>query len=271
MDAIVARTSCLTHVSEPTIGVLFSGGVDCALIARALDLVLPTYDPIELINVAFEAVDAEGDFDVPDRRSAISCLSELQQLSPTRQFIFNPVDVSLRQSQQVKAEVRALMYPNDTVMDESIAIAFYFCAKHARSKVLFSGLGADEQFGGYVRHHRAFQRSGWEGLAAELAQDKKRLPSRNLGRDDRIISHFGKEVRYPYLDEPFMSATNSLPLNVRMSGGPPGKELLRDVCFGQGLVDTFDLPKRAIQFGSRSSRINKHLGSRPKGHVTLSN
>lgn len=32
-----------------------------------------------------------------------------------------------------------------------------------------------------------------------------RLGQRNLGPDDRVISHCGKKARYPYLDENFLS------------------------------------------------------------------
>jgi len=31
--------------------------------------------------------------------------------------------------------------------------------------------------------------------------DVDRLGERNLGRDDRVIAHWGKEVRFPFLDE----------------------------------------------------------------------
>ena len=37
---------------------------------------------------------------------------------------------------------------------------------HAR--VLISGLGADEQLGGYSRHREAFRHGGWERLISEV-------------------------------------------------------------------------------------------------------
>jgi len=69
------------------------------------------------------------------------------------------------------------------------------------ARILLSGLGADELFAGYSRHATAFTRFGHAGLSAELALDVRRLGSRNLGRDDRVVSHWGREVRYPFLDE----------------------------------------------------------------------
>lgn len=38
-----------------------------------------------------------------------------------------------------------------------------------RSKVYVSGLGADEQLGGYARHRHAFKANGWQGLIDEVS------------------------------------------------------------------------------------------------------
>lgn len=51
----------------------------------------------------------------------------------------------------------------------------------SQAKVLLSGLGADEQLGGYSRHKDQFAASGWEGLIHELQLDLDRISTRNLG------------------------------------------------------------------------------------------
>ena len=43
-------------------------------------------------------------------------------------------------------------------------------------------------------------KGGIEGLHTEMSLDLDRLWHRNMGRDDRAISHNGKEARYPFLD-----------------------------------------------------------------------
>lgn len=119
-----------------------------------------------------------------------------------------------------KKKVVSLIYPHDTEMDLSIAFALYFAARgtgdcyldqaewqpssptvSTSARVLLSGLGADELFGGYSRHEAAFKTRGYSGLIDELHLDVSRIGQRNLGRDDRIMAHWGREVRFPYLDE----------------------------------------------------------------------
>jgi asparagine synthetase B (glutamine-hydrolysing) len=112
-------------------------------------------------------------------------------------------------------------------MDLSIACALYFAARgegmgqltsgveaepySTTARVLLSGLGADELFGGYVRHATAFTRNGYPGLIDELKLDVGRLGKRNLGRDDRVMSHWSREVRFPYLDESLVKWAIELP------------------------------------------------------------
>lgn len=51
----------------PSLGVLFSGGIDCTVLALVADEFVPSEEPIVLLNVAFETPKSMGDFDVPDR------------------------------------------------------------------------------------------------------------------------------------------------------------------------------------------------------------
>ena len=69
---------------------------------------------------------------------------------------------------------------------------------------MFSGLGADEIFGGYARYKTAFVRGGSEEMESEMSMDIDRIWHRNMGRDDRVISSCGKEARFPFLDVDLM-------------------------------------------------------------------
>jgi asparagine synthetase B (glutamine-hydrolysing) len=170
-----------------------------------------------------------------------------------------------------RQEVISLIHPHNTEMDLSIAYALYFAARgqgecyslfeeppHSYStaaRVLLSGLGADELFGGYVRHATAFARNGYAGLAEELKLDVNRLGKRNLGRDDRVLAHWSREVRFPYLDEALVRWAIEIPvwekcdfenrlLELQIE---PGKRILRLLADQLGMTGVAREKKRAVR------------------------
>ena len=54
------------------------------------------------------------------------------------------------------------------------------------TRVLLSGLGADELCGGYARYLTAYRRGGEDAARASMKADVDRIWLRNLGRDDRF-------------------------------------------------------------------------------------
>lgn len=166
-------------------------------------------------------------------------------------------------------QVTSLILPHNTEMDLSIACALYFAARGQGSactagtqqsslsyttpaRVLLSGLGADELFGGYLRHATAFQRQGYRGLVDELKLDVSRLGKRNLGRDDRAMSHWGREIRFPFLDEELVRWAINAPVwekcDFGQPDGPvePGKRVLRLLAIELGMADVATKKKRAV-------------------------
>ncbi|OAL71231.1 asparagine synthetase [Trichophyton violaceum] len=286
--------------TETKVAILFSGGLDCTLVARLAHDVLPMGAPIDLLNVAFEnprvvAAATKGSIsgtsstsvydDCPDRRTGISSFQELKRVCPGREWRFVRIDVPYTETMEHRPRVKHLMAPHNTEMDLSIACALYFASRgegmhHSEysdreagvnyttpARVLLSGLGADEVFAGYSRHAIAFSRHGFRGLVDEVQLDVGRLGKRNLGRDDRVISHWGKEARYPYLDEDFLTWALSRPIWEKCGFGckqaktelepnvEDGKKALRLVAWKLGMKDVAMEKKRAIQFGSRTAKM----------------
>lgn len=96
-------------------------------------------------------------------------------------------------------------------------------------------------------------------MSPQLQLDLARIPTRNLGRDDRIISSHGKESRYPYLALSVVAFLAALPVHVkvdlRLGDGAGDKMLLRAAARQLGLALASGRRKRAMQFGSQSARM----------------
>lgn len=314
------------------VAILFSGGLDCTVLARMTHDLLPFEQHIDLINVAFEnprVVEAARNscesqrqrqrgaqksvqngtvagtaiepplttsFEAcPDRETGRKAFRELQKVCPERLWKFVTVDVPYIETIEHRAKVINLIHPHNTEMDLSIAYALYFASRgqglvssslyprpipySAPARVLLSGLGADELFGGYTRHATAFHRNGFTALLNELELDVNRLGKRNLGRDDRVISHWGREARFPYLDESLVKWAVECPIafkcgfrdrgeeNPENLGIEPGKLVLRLLAYELGLKSVAYEKKRAIQFGARTAKME--IG-RTKGTALIS-
>lgn len=297
-ESVRIRIQGLAHTSHAApVALLFSGGLDCTVLASLVAEHLPPECAIDLINVAFEnprsieaawASGAQAEpgtfphdkYAVPDRLAARRSTDDLRRLFPSRTWNMVEVNVPYSEYEAHAQTVQALMHPSATVMDLSIACALYFAARgegcvdghpyRSPARVLLSGLGADELLGGYARHRQAWRRGGDKALTAELQLDLDRLPTRNLGRDDRVLSSHAREARYPYLARSVRAFLAALPVQAKadMADDLGDKKLLRLLAHQRGLTYAASLPKRAIQFGARSAKMDAQ-GARLKGTAAV--
>jgi asparagine synthetase B (glutamine-hydrolysing) len=266
------RDSC----SHSNIGILFSGGIDSTVIALIADDHVSKDKEIDLLNVSFTGESA------PDRVTARSALEELTHLRPHRKWRLILIDPTKQELADWRSNrIKHLIYPLETVLDDSIGCSIWFAAsgniqiqekETSSARILLHGLGSDEQLAGYSRHRRIFDKKGLIGLEEELKRELDNLHTRNLGRDDRLVSDHGKEVRYPFLEEDVISFLNSIPISIKcdltLPRGEGEKKLLRQLAQRLGLHRVSQFEKRAIQFGTRISKIVNE--GREKGDMKCS-
>lgn len=280
------ETTTAFVVQPAPVAVLFSGGLDCTVLARLSHEILNISEPIDLLNVAFEnprihrrpkdiAPEDYSPYELcPDRVTGRSSYGELQRVCPGRNWRFVAINIRYEEFSANRKEVIDLIHPHNTEMDLSIASALYFAARGSgflsvfdqpptpyttSARVLLSGLGADELFGGYTRHATAFSRRGLAGLLEELNLDIGRLGKRNLGRDDRVLSNWARETRFPFLDEELIQWAVNAPVYERCGFGEqanqslydsellePGKKVLRCLAWKLGMKNVAGEKKRAV-------------------------
>ncbi|XP_067014543.2 asparagine synthetase domain-containing protein 1 [Anabrus simplex] len=280
---------------HPKVGVLFSGGLDSTVIAALTHEFVPSEEPIDLFNVAFEhtrdniqsrktrketggfSVPGADYFNVPDRQTGLQSYEELKRIFPNRRWNFVKIDVGKDELEQYRTKTIAdLIHPLNTILDDSLGCALWFASRKqgvvndelykSPVRILLLGMGADEQLGGYSRHRNLLSSGGWQALSDGLWLDVARLSSRNLGRDDRVLSSHGCQGRFPFLDEEVISYLCSLSPWERcyptpdFPRGTGDKLLLRLAAWSLGLQKAASFPKRAFQFGSRIAN-SKEKGS----------
>ena len=237
VDAVLRTLNCAVRhrVGEKT-GVLFSGGLDSSLVAFLAS---------EYSDVILYTAGAEGSPDLKWARKAADRLG-----LPLREYVFNIDDVR----DAVPRVIFAIEEPNP--MNLAIGIPLYFATGNARDdgvKVLLSGQGADELFGGYAKY---LERP--ELMEVDLGE----LAERNLARDDKIAMLNSVEGRFPFLAPPVVSAALNIPVGLKTENRTR-KAVLRKAAVKAGLPEELAMrEKKAVQYGSHSQKLLEKLAKR---------
>lgn len=217
------------------IGILFSGGIDSSIIAKIA------------INLEAEAklitVGLEGSIDLLRAKKIASLMG-----------------VELDEVLIKKNEVLALFKKVIKIIDEPspikamIGIPIYAAARHAYEaglRVIFTGQGADELFGGYMKYLHE------KDLEKRLIIDLFNIHKVNLERDDHCAMSNSVELRVPYLDRGVINIALKIPINFKIRNNVR-KWILRKVGERIGLPrESVIADKKAIQYGTRVAYILK--------------
>ncbi len=238
------------------VGIVFSGGVDSALIAGAASRAGAT--PVCLV------AGADGSPDVGAARGAAQDMGLELVTAPLSQQ-------GVRES--MPDVLRAVEERNQLHVET--ALPLHFVTKEARRRglrVLLTGQGADELFGGYAWYPAIFEQEGPAAVRERMDGDRDMLHTECLEREDKVSMAHSVELRVPYLDPAVVQAAARVPVEYQLGPGDRmGKRLHRELAESWGLPhDVAWRPKVAAQHGSGSRRLlsaaSRALGPVPAGY-----
>jgi len=218
------------------IGVIFSAGVDSTLIAKIAS---------EFTKVICYTAGLKNSRDIRYARYAAEKLGlkvRIRKLTPEdiERYVPRVIEViENRLFNQLEA-----------------GIPVYAAVEMAREdgvKVILSGQGADELFGGYESYRDVVRREGYEAFRRKQIKHIRNIYRETLERENKIAMALGLEIRYPYLDPEVVRVAMQIDskLKIRSADDTLQKYVHRETARALGIPEELAYrPKDAAQFSS---------------------
>ncbi len=176
-------------MSDVPLGVLLSGGLDSSLISAITKRLLPKGQELHSFSVGLSP-------DAPDMKAAAKVAKFIGTI---HHEIYFSVEEGLK-------ELEKIIWHTETydVTTVRAATPMYFLSKAITErgvKVVMSGEGSDEIFGGYLYFHNA---PSAEEYQKEVIRRVKLLSTADCLRADKSTMAHGLEARVPFLDRDFL-------------------------------------------------------------------
>ncbi len=219
------------------VGIIFSGGIDSLLVAHLAAKLIP-----EVICYTCGVQDSS---DIANARSIAEKLNLKLKVCELRQD----------EVEQLIPEIIEVIEDSNAGQVE-VALPVYGAVRLAHKdgiKVMLTGQGADELFGGYSWYPKLAAKEGYGKLRDHMVQDLLMLHKETLEREDKITMAHSIELREPFLDPGVIRIAlgTDLRLNVNGGGDRFGKRVHREAAHLLGIPrDLAYRVKEAAQHGS---------------------
>ncbi len=226
--------------------VLFSGGVDSSLIAKAVSQ--------KVTDTKLFVAGLEGSHDIIAAQKAAAELG-----LPLEKVVLSESDV-----QRLAIRAMGILKFFDP-MQIGIAVPELACGERISLqgfKVVFSGQGSDEIFCGYTNYAKVLGRSGYNGVEEEIWSSLSSMWSRNFYRDDLIMSSQSLELRLPFMQRGFLREAMAIPAEEKIHSADDvlRKHPVRQLAELYGVPQQISSrPKKAMQYGSGVQKIVSRL------------
>jgi len=254
LKKLLAKTIVDLTKDVGRVAIAFSGGIDSGLIAS---IAKSTGLEVELFTVSLP--------DQPELAHALEVGSELSLPHRVKQLTMTDVEES------VKTVLWHIEEANP--MKLAVAIPMYFAAAMAHSegfKVMISGQGCDEAFGGYRRFLAILDRGGAGALQKAIVESSREAYQINYQRDEQVSVPRHIDLRLPFADLKVVEYALSLPTELKIVS--PQDDLRKRVLRRLGQMinlpkSVVERPKKAIQYATGIERALRHIAK--KRNMTL--
>jgi asparagine synthase (glutamine-hydrolysing) len=242
-DAVLAyKKALVTSMKKRTrdlkkVGIIFSGGIDSVLIAYLAKEMVP--------EVICYCGGLEGSPDILFTK----------QVAKTLDLPLRVNELTVQDVEKMLPRIVEVIEDNNVGQVE-VAIPVFAAIEMAHRdgiRVMYTGQGADELFGGYPWYPRIVEREGYSTLGKHMTNDLSLLYKETLEREDKIAMCHSVEIREPYLDSEVIRVAlrTKLELNVIGKDDIFGKRVHRDLAVKLGIpIDVAYRKKEAAQHGS---------------------
>jgi len=166
------------------IGIVFSGGIDSVIVAYLAKQMAP-----EVVCYTSGIKDSSDILNSLDIAEKLDLKLEVEQM--TEFDVENTIPKIIN------------IIEDDNMGQVEVAIPIYGAVKLAHEqgiRVMLTGQGADELFGGYSWYSKIVKKHGYEKIQGYLIEDIKLLYKETLEREDKITMSQSIELREPFLD-----------------------------------------------------------------------
>ena len=223
------------------VAALVSGGVDSCLIAKLVSDMSATRG-IEVITYT-AGVEGATDIEYAERfAQELGLKHKVRKLSQDEIEAYIP-------------RVAAAVEERDLVQIEA-GIGVYAAVEMACQdglKVIFSGQGPDELWGGYSWYPQVIAKDGYDGLVQKMWGDLERADVETFDRENRIAMAHGVEKLFPYADIDVVKLAMSVSPQLKITSAQDrvGKHPHREAAKRLGLPAQYaDRSKDAAQHGT---------------------
>jgi asparagine synthase (glutamine-hydrolysing) len=228
---------------KKTSGIAFSGGIDSTFLAA----LAKSIDP----SVSLYAVGLPNSHDLAQAEHAAEATGMRDSL---KTHLLSP--------EEIEDAIPDVIHSTESTdpMKIAIGLPLYFVAKTAKEdgkRVLLTGQGADELFGGYSRHE-GFLEQGTEVLDRAIYSDLKNISTINLERDDMVTMANSIELRVPFLDKEVIKIGLAISPELKVlkrDGLYIRKYILRKAADGLLPSELIWKEKKAIQYGTGVQKV----------------